>query len=160
MACQPKTNSKVQFVLLPSPTAFTISGESKLKALDLESNFQSAKNNFTTGKLLSEFEDEVFVFALDSGMQLPAEGYSLSITAQKIEIKAPTNAGLWYGLMTLGQLLQDAKDQNTFLPICHIDDEPALAEQARDQSRVRCEAHANDDRGRLAHKRRDGLLEL
>jgi hypothetical protein len=130
MACQPKTNSKVQFVLLPSPTTFNISGESKLKAADLESSFQSAKNHFTTGKLLSEFQDEIFAFTLDSVLQLPAEGYSLSITAQKIEIKASTNAGLWYGLMTLGQLIQDAKDQNTFLPLCSIDDEPALAYRA------------------------------
>ena len=130
MACQPKTNSKVQFVLLPSPTTFNISGESKLKAVDLESNFQSAKNHFTTGKLLSEFQDEIFAFTLDSVLQLPAEGYSLSITAQKIEIKASTNAGLWYGLMTLGQLIQDAIDQNAFLPLCSIDDEPALAYRA------------------------------
>ena len=130
LACQPKTNSKAQFVILPSPTTFTISGESKLKGPDLESGFQSAKNHFTTGKLLSEFQDKIFAFTLDSGMQLPTEGYSLSITEQKIEINASTNAGLWYGLMTLGQLLEDAKDQNAFLPLCSIADEPALAYRA------------------------------
>jgi N-acetyl-beta-hexosaminidase len=101
-----------------------------LKAADLDSSFQSAKNHFTTGKLLSDFQDEFFNFSLDSGLQLAPEGYSLSISGQKIEIKASTNVGLWYGLMTLGQLIQDAKDQNAFLPLCSIDDEPALAYRA------------------------------
>ena len=84
MACQPKTNSKLQFALLPSPTTFIISGESKLKAADLESSFQSAKNHFTTGKLLSDLQDEFFDFTLDSVLQLPAEGYSLSVSEQKM----------------------------------------------------------------------------
>lgn len=129
-ACQPNKNSKVQFALLPSPTTFTISGESKLKWSELESNLQSAKNHFISGKLLSEFQDEIFSFMLDSSMQHPAEGYSLSVATQKIEIKASTNSGFWYGLMTLDQLLQDAKDQNAFLPLCSIDDAPALAYRA------------------------------
>jgi len=126
MACQPNKNAKVQFMLLPSPTAFTISGESKLKGSDLESNLQSAKNHFISGKLLSEFKDEIFTFTLDSIGQLPAEGYSLSVATKNIEIKASTNAGFWYALMTLDQLLQDANDQNTFLPLCVIYDAPAL----------------------------------
>lgn len=129
-ACQPNKNSKGQFVLLPSPTTFTISGESKLKGSDLESNLQSAKNHFISGQLLSEFQDEIFTFVLDSSMQLPDEGYSLSVAAQKIKIKASTNTGFWYGLMTLDQLLQDAKDQNTFLPLCSIEDAPALTYRA------------------------------
>uniref|UniRef100_UPI0040484F49 family 20 glycosylhydrolase n=1 Tax=Algoriphagus sp. TaxID=1872435 RepID=UPI0040484F49 len=129
-ACQPNKNSKAQFALLPSPTTFTISGESKWKGSDLKSNLQSAKNHFISGELLSEFQDEIFTFMLDSSMQHPDEGYSLSVTTQKIEIKASTNAGFWYGLMTLDQLLQDAKDQNTFLPLCDIYDAPALAYRA------------------------------
>ncbi|MDP5124371.1 MAG: beta-N-acetylhexosaminidase [Algoriphagus sp.] len=96
----------------------------------MKSNLQSAKNHFISGELLSEFQDEIFTFMLDSSMQHPAEGYSLSVTTQKIEIKASTNAGFWYGLMTLDQLLQDAKDQNTFLPLCDIYDAPALAYRA------------------------------
>jgi hexosaminidase len=57
---------------------------------------------------------------------LKKEGYILEISADEISIQASTEAGLWYGLMTLGQLIQDAKDQDAALPLVKIKDEPAL----------------------------------
>ncbi len=130
MACQPNSKSDAQFTILPSPSSIEIFGDSKLKGTDLQSDFQLAKNYFTSGKTLSEYQSEIFAFALDSSSQLKAEGYSLSILDQKVEITASSDAGLWYGLMTLGQLIEDANDQSVPLPLCKITDAPALAYRA------------------------------
>jgi hexosaminidase len=129
-SCGPKPTSDAQFAILPSPGSFEISGNSKLMGADLESDFQLAQIHFTTGKSLSEFQSEIFAFVLDSGLQLKAEGYSLSISERKVEITASSNAGLWYGLMTVGQLIEDANDQYVPIPLCKIADEPALAYRA------------------------------
>lgn len=129
-SCGPKPKSDAQFMILPGPVSFEITGDSELKGPDLESPFQEAKNQFTSGNPLSEFQQERISFSLDAESKLKAEGYSLQISKDKIEIKASTESGLWYGLMTLGQLLEDATDQNVPLPLCTITDEPALAYRA------------------------------
>lgn len=49
----------------------------------------------------------VICFALDSLSDIPAEGYRLAITPEKVEFKAKTSAGLFYGLQTFLQLLAD-----------------------------------------------------
>lgn len=129
-SCGPKEKSDAHFVVLPSPSSFEITGKSKLAGSDLESVFQVAKDHFTSGKSLSDFQNDQISFALEPELEVKSEGYVLEITDRKVEIKSSTDAGLWYGLMTLGQLLEDAKDQNVPLPLCTISDEPALAYRA------------------------------
>ena len=50
----------------------------------------------------------------------------MTITEKQVRIGSKANEGLWYGLMTLGQLLEDARDQGVKLPIVKIQDEPKL----------------------------------
>ena len=74
----------------------------------------------------------VICFALDSLSDIPAEGYRLAITPEKVEFKAKTSAGLFYGLQTFLQLLADTslydtKEQLWRLPVLRIEDEPAFA---------------------------------
>src|SRR5690606_32374265 len=73
---------------------------------------------------------EDFRLAIDPALEATPEGYELEISSETLEIKAGTKAGLWYGLMTLSQLLEDAKDQDAPLPVCKISDAPALAYRA------------------------------
>lgn len=129
-SCGPKSKSDAQFMILPSPVSFETTGDSELNGPDLEAIFKEAKSQFTSGKSLSEFQNERINFSLDAEPKLKPEGYSLQISNEKIEIKASTDSGLWYGLMTLGQLIEDATDQNVPLPLCTISDEPALAYRA------------------------------
>lgn len=129
-SCGQKPSSDAQFMILPSPASFEITGNSDLVGTDLELLFQEAKNHFTSGESLSDFEREPFIFSLDPGKSINSEGYSLQVSPDQVEIKASSEAGLWYGLMTLGQLIEDAKDQNVPLPLCTISDEPALAYRA------------------------------
>ncbi|MGV3614834.1 MAG: family 20 glycosylhydrolase [Fimbriimonas sp.] len=50
------------------------------------------------------------------------EGYGLSVDAGQIEIRASSDAGLFYGIQTLRQL-----DQNGRIPLCRIEDAPRFA---------------------------------
>ncbi len=129
-SCNQKPKSEAQFVVLPSPVSFQITGDSKLEESDMAEVFQQAKDHFTSAKPLADFQQEGISFSLDPASSIKPEGYLLQILDEKVEIKASTESGLWYGLMTLGQLLEDAKDQNAPLPMCSITDEPALAYRA------------------------------
>jgi hexosaminidase len=129
-SCGPKDKSDANFVILPSPTSFVITGDSKINSSDLGGVFLVAKDHFTSGNSLSDFQNDQISFALEPELEVKSEGYLLEITDRKVEIKSSTDAGLWYGLMTLGQLMEDANDQNVPLPSCAISDEPALAYRA------------------------------
>ena len=124
VACSAPIQKEVQFELLPSPKEITISGQSSLDLVEVKTAFDQAKTAMIAQDDLEGIEKISFKYTLDSGLK--EEGYLLEITAEEILIEAPSDAGLWYGLMTLGQLIQDAKDQNAALPLVKIKDEPAL----------------------------------
>ncbi len=68
---------------------------------------------------------------LDKAAVLPSEeGYILTIGADKAEITAKAEAGLFYGCQTLEQLMEDASDFNKPVPACKITDYPALSYRA------------------------------
>lgn len=52
------------------------------------------------------------------------EGYELEVKAGSINLKARTQKGLLYGMMTLEQLAKYAKELNAEIPACHITDFP------------------------------------
>lgn len=52
------------------------------------------------------------------------EGYELSINSEKIYLKARTQKGLLYGMMTLEQLAKYSKELNAEIPACNIIDFP------------------------------------
>lgn len=55
-----------------------------------------------------------------------AEAYSLNVSADGIDINATTAAGLFYGMVTLWQLLEDAGHGAAVLPLLTIVDRPAF----------------------------------
>lgn len=63
------------------------------------------------------------------GLKLPAnardEGYILKISSQRIIVAAETEAGLFYGVQTLKQLVRGIRKENT-LPLLTIADWPSL----------------------------------
>lgn len=124
VACSAPIQKEAQFELLPSPKEISFSGESSLDWKEVERAFDPAKKTMIEKGDLEGIEKISFQYLQDS--DLKEEGYLLEINDQGISIQAPSDAGLWYGLMTLGQLIQDAKDQNAALPLVQIKDEPAL----------------------------------
>lgn len=130
VACQPKLNTEANFSLLPIPARADFSGASSLDPSSIKADLEKAKNEFTSGGKLEAFEVPSIELELNSSLNLKNEGYQLSITSNSIHIQSNSEAGLWYGLMTLDQMTQDAEDQGAYLPLVEIEDEPALAYRA------------------------------
>lgn len=73
----------------------------------------------------------VLSLRIDSSLDLPSpEGYSLRVADSRVSIRAKDPAGLFYGLQTLNQLLEDANDQDIAIPACAITDYPGIAVRA------------------------------
>ena len=62
--------------------------------------------------------------AFEREASLPAEGYTLTITPERIRIAASTEAGFFYGAVTLWQLVPPGRGP-TAIPAVRIEDEPA-----------------------------------
>ena len=69
----------------------------------------------------------VLLLALGGGSETPdhPEGYELTIADNSVRIASRGEVGLFYGMQTLQQLLQDARDRRIDIPALHITDWPA-----------------------------------
>ena len=119
------------------PQEFNITGVSNLAAEDIH-NFYAKKGTIlpVTGKQLKAIKsvedttNSQLTFVIDTALNSKPEGYTLTISADKINIIGKDDAGLFYGLKTLEQLMVDAKEQKVNLPLCTIKDYPLLAYRA------------------------------
>ena len=70
----------------------------------------------------------LFLLITPKTTQLPSpESYTLSVTPQRIEIRATSGAGLFYGMQTLLQLMQPAGTGSYSVPSVEIEDTPRFA---------------------------------
>ena len=70
----------------------------------------------------------LFLLITPKTTQLPSpESYTLSVTPQRIEIRATSGAGLFYGMQTLLQLMQPASTGSYSVPSVEIEDTPRFA---------------------------------
>ena len=70
----------------------------------------------------------LFLLITPKTPQLPSpESYTLSVTSQRIEIRATSGAGLFYGMQTLLQLMQPASTGGYSVPSVEIEDTPRFA---------------------------------
>ena len=70
----------------------------------------------------------LFLLITPKTPQLPSpESYTLSVTSQRIEIRATSGAGLFYGMQTLLQLMQPAGTGSYSVPSVEIEDTPRFA---------------------------------
>ena len=67
---------------------------------------------------------------IDENLDIRSEGYTINITENGIRLVGKDNAGLFYALKTLEQLLEDAQEQDVHLPLCSIRDYPLLSYRA------------------------------
>lgn len=70
------------------------------------------------------------ILSNDASLPTSPEGYSLVVENKQVMIKARKDAGLFYGIQTLLQLLEDARDQQVNIPACSITDYPEIAYRA------------------------------
>lgn len=130
LSCQKKQDQPVELQILPSPNSLTLSGKSDISLAVVEATYTAAYEYYVTNGNLDSFENPVITFTYDDALQIAPEGYELEINSDAISVTASSQEGLWYGLMTLGQIFQDCQDQNADLPQLKIEDEPALAYRA------------------------------
>lgn len=70
----------------------------------------------------------LFLLITPKTPQLPSpESYTLSVISQRIEIRATSGAGLFYGMQTLLQLMQPASTGSYSVPSVEIEDTPRFA---------------------------------
>lgn len=124
--------------VLSLPSTFTVGGEglSENVMRDVEkfvADFNGAATGYsaevstTSGAFITLMEDATL-----SGATYGTEGYKLSITAEGVQIAAPTERGLYYGLVTIKKLLpecvtigvKDARFTEYALPYITIEDAP------------------------------------
>ena len=133
LSCE--NNKKATFLLLPSPQESNIQERySSLVPEDLKYAFSPTEDalpilmDYTQNLKTSSSEAQAQVsYQINEDLDLPAQGYFLDITDQKISIEAKDAAGLFYGFMTLDQLIEDATLQGVSLPLAEIKDFPQLA---------------------------------
>ncbi|MEP7257028.1 MAG: glycoside hydrolase family 20 zincin-like fold domain-containing protein [Flavitalea sp.] len=70
------------------------------------------------------------VIADNKNIPAPGEGYVMEISKGQVTITARDQAGLFYACQTLGQLLEDARDQQIVIPGIKITDYPDIAYRA------------------------------
>lgn len=136
-SCQKPSKKTGDFALLPLPQEFEIVGTSDFDCSNVSHYFNDTDQWLPVfDKQLNSFsetDDRVkadIVLDVDTTMVLKSEGYTLDITSDNISITGKDKKGLFYGLMSLSQLMEDACEQNANLPLIHITDFPELAYRA------------------------------
>jgi hexosaminidase len=136
---QEQTDFKRYFKLLPEPQKVDLlSGKgvsyNSLKAI----NTIGLKSKPVMPELLAILNSTnssgkgVVTFAISQSAAIPsnAEGYVLEVKEEQVLIQARTEAGLFYACQTLGQLVEDSRDQKIDIPSCKITDYPDIAYRA------------------------------
>jgi hypothetical protein len=136
-ACTGNKTEMGEFKLLPQPQEITITGVSNLAPYQLKSYFAEdgielpyhgkSLQNLTEASAKSKAD---LLVAIDTTLDLRAEGYTMEISGKQVSLIGKDKAGLIYALMTLEQLMTDAAEQNVNLPLCSISDYPELAYRA------------------------------
>jgi hypothetical protein len=127
------------FVILPQPGkvvllkgAGPLAGD--LKQIVLKGGFTCPilGNKLSRLKIgTSESKGTVTLILHKSIAEIPSEeGYIMTISGDRVEISSIGEAGLFYGCMSLEQLLEDAADYKIPLPSCRITDYPVLSYRA------------------------------
>lgn len=78
---------------------------------------------------------------------LPAEGYTVEVTAQGVAVTGGNAAGLHYGIQTLRQVI---RQQGCLIPMMTLEDQPDLPERGLFYDATRCRVPSMDFMKRLA----------
>lgn len=113
-------------------TRIVCDDQTKIKAESLKDRFASAMGYSLEVVDRSKPDKDYILLMLNSDLKdLGPEGYQLKVTSEKIQLEAPTQAGIFYGTMTILQLLPSeiflAKPQSNIewtIPCVEIRDYP------------------------------------
>lgn len=132
--CQEKNvlQNQETFNLIPFPNQMTlkkgkirIDGAFNVKFKNISDSSKTQWTNYLkkTPLNLSDNANNSLIFIRKENESFSDEAYKLTIGQRNISISAPSDAGLFYGMQTLLQLIKQKKDA-THLPCLEIDDAP------------------------------------
>ena len=136
ISCNPATEQTASYRLLPTPQQQSFQGQSNLAPSAVQNYYlfdETVKLPVRDGLLKNiqastkKINQSDLVLRISDDKDIISEGYELEIVKNQIKITAVDQANLFYGLVTLDQIMQDAIDQNVKLPICSISDYPMLS---------------------------------
>lgn len=132
VSCQIEEAKLGDFAILPSPQKFEITGVSSISPQAITTYYSPTGLDLkgVTDISVSNKKNSILTIDVDSSMQMNPEGYTMEIGQNAIHIIGKDADGAFYGAQTLKQLIQDASDQNVFLPKVSISDYPLLAYRA------------------------------
>ena len=130
-----KTTLEDSFPLLPSvevvqfeTTHSSLAPEALNTAFSPTSDLLPVRYGYSKQfKQIKQMEDAQLFFSIQPQENQKAESYTLKIEQEKIEIQAQDQAGLFYAFVTLNQLIEDAVNSNTPLPLVTLQDAPKIA---------------------------------
>lgn len=130
-----KTSLEDSFPLLPSvevvqfeTTHSSLAPEALNTAFSPTSDLLPVRYGYSKQfKQIIQMEDAQLFFSIQPQENQKAESYTLKIEQEKIEIQAQDQAGLFYAFVTLDQLIEDAVNSNTPLPLVTLQDAPKIA---------------------------------
>ena len=136
-SCKSEPQKLGDFKLLPSTQQFDITGVSDINPLEFESYYipqdlelPPVDGLFDELRASEKASGAHLILKLDQKLDIKPEAYTLNISQDQINISAKDEAGLFYGCISLAQLLEDAQEQEVNLPLCKIVDYPLLSYRA------------------------------
>lgn len=132
-ACTSQPEKMGEFNLLPLPQEFSIEGASSLAPEDLKMYYTSQGDAWpVVGDYLQSLGEGAassaqIIYQINDALDVKAEGYLLNIGESEVTVEAKDEAGLFYAMITLNQLMEDAVEQQVNLPKCQIKDFPSVA---------------------------------
>ena len=130
-----KTTLEDSFPLLPSvevvqfeTTHSSLAPEALNTAFSPTSDLLPVRYGYSKQfKQIKQMEDAQLFFSIQPQENQKAESYALKIEKEQINIQAQDQAGLFYAFVTLDQLIEDAVNSNTPLPLVTLQDAPKIA---------------------------------
>ena len=130
-----KTTLEDSFPLLPSvevvqfeTTHSSLAPEALNTAFSPTSDLLPVRYGYSKQfKQITQMEDAQLFFSIQPQENQKAESYALKIEKEQINIQAQDQAGLFYAFVTLDQLIEDAVNSNTPLPLVTLQDAPKIA---------------------------------
>jgi hexosaminidase len=128
---QPAIQSVSDGVFVLKPETSIISDKANQRSAKMLAQWLSPSTGYALKVKVGEDADNTISLKLDSTLtRLGNEGYLLDVTPQRVTIRAPHEAGIFYGVQTLRQLFPPAvfarvKSSAVWeLPAVHIEDQP------------------------------------
>jgi hexosaminidase len=137
VSCSPSGKPTGEFRLLPQPRSMEIYGNSRLRPGTIKHYRLADDIKLPIPPVYLEGMEETFtmrkpqvVFRREYDLALEKEEYILEIERRTVTISGNNKTGLFYGWMTLQQLMADAEEQGVPLPMCRMEDGPELGYRA------------------------------